>query len=79
MAIPDWLEATKAWTEIAAFAGATVFFGYKAATGYLIVNVSVSAKAERVHADADWDYVTVAVTLEKGGAPPFFVRGGNAT
>jgi len=66
MSIPDWLEATKTWTEIAAFGGATVFFAYKAATGYMIVNVSLSAKAERAHADAEFDYLTIATTLGKG-------------
>jgi len=63
MPIPEWLEITKAVTEVAAFSGAAVFFGYKAVTGYLIVNLSLSASAERTHVDENWDDLAIAVTL----------------
>jgi hypothetical protein len=32
----------------------------------LIINVSLSAKAERVHADAEFDHVAIAATVDKG-------------
>ena len=68
MPVPEWLEIAKTATEVAAFSGATMFFGYKAVTGYLIVNVSLSARANRVRADADWDHLAVAATIEKGSS-----------
>src|SRR5688572_29097399 len=66
MLVPVWLETTKAISELAAFTSAAIFFVYKAATGYLLVNVSLSATTDRVHVDKEWDQLSIAATLEKG-------------
>ena len=66
MAVPESLEITKTVSEILAFLGASAFFGYKAVTGYLIVNVSVAGRLQRVHADPVWDDLAIAATLKKG-------------
>jgi hypothetical protein len=52
MAVPGVLETTRAITEILAFLGAAAYFGYKAMTGYLIINVSLSGELHRSHSDS---------------------------
>jgi hypothetical protein len=45
---------------------AAAFFAYKVITGYLIVNVSVSAKTQRGRGTDTMDYLAIAATLKKG-------------
>ncbi|HAM41435.1 MAG TPA: hypothetical protein DCP69_08895 [Candidatus Omnitrophica bacterium] len=61
-----WLEIAKVTTQVLAFLGAAAFFAYKAITGYLIVNVSLSAKIERGRGTDAMDYLAIAATVKKG-------------
>lgn len=56
----------KAIVELLAYAGAAAFFLYKAVTGYLIVNVALSVKVERVKFTDSEDYLSIATTIKKG-------------
>jgi hypothetical protein len=66
--MPDctWLQIAKDTIQSLAFFGAAAFFLYKAATGYLIVNVSLSAKIERRRGTDATDYMAIAAKLKKG-------------
>lgn len=60
------LETIKTVVEITAYASAAGFFVWKVVSGFLIVNLSIEAKAERVPAAEGRDHLAVAVTISKG-------------
>jgi hypothetical protein len=66
MPTPLLLEIAKAVTQILAFLAAAAFFAYKAITGYLIVNVSLSGKIERSQGTDANDYLAISATVKKG-------------
>ena len=61
-----YLEVTKNIAEILGFLGGFIFFVYKVITGYLIVNVGITAKGKRSKSTETTDYLSVAVTIKKG-------------
>jgi hypothetical protein len=60
------LEVAKTIAETAAYVAGFLFFVYKALTGYLIVNVSVSGTTDRARATEKEDNLTISATLKKG-------------
>jgi hypothetical protein len=60
------IEIATATSQVLAFLGAAAFFLYKAITGYLIVNMSLSAKIERGRKNDATDYLAIAATVKKG-------------
>jgi len=59
-------EIVRNWAEAFAWLCAGAFFVYKAFSGYLISNLSVSLKCRRRHLGSGTDYLTVTVSLKKG-------------
>ena len=59
-------ETTKNFTEALAWACAGGFFLYKAVSGYLISNLSLSVTCQREIANAGMDYLVVTASLKKG-------------
>ena len=61
------LEDTKNLAEVFAFGSAAIFFLYKAITGYLITNLSISLSSSRHTAiDENTDWLTIVAKLTKG-------------
>src|SRR5262245_3641307 len=59
----EWKDLTEAFAWVAA----SLFFGYKAAAGYLVINLSVSARARRQSArNRHKDDLVIMVRLAKG-------------
>ena len=62
-----WIEHARDIAEAVALLCAGAFFGYKAYTGYLRVNLSLSIQCQRhASATAGEDYLAVSVRLAKG-------------
>ena len=62
-----WIEHAKDIAEAVALLCAGTFFAYKAYTGYLRVNLSLSVQCQRqASATAGEDYLVVVVRLAKG-------------
>ena len=61
------LDTIETITKILAFAGAALFFGFKALSGFFLFNLSVALKCERKAKPAsDLDVLVVTATLRKG-------------
>ena len=60
-------ETVKLWAEAAAFTGAAGFFLYKAVSGYLISNLTLSltCKRQRSH-QQETDFLAIMATIKKG-------------
>jgi hypothetical protein len=60
-------ETVKLWAEAAAYAGAAGFFLYKAFSGYLISNLTLSLTCQREHSKQQGtDFLVVMATIKKG-------------
>jgi hypothetical protein len=59
-------ETAKNWAEAFAWLCAGGFFVYKAFSGYLISNLSLSLKCQRRHTGRGTDYLVVTARLKKG-------------
>jgi hypothetical protein len=59
-------ETVKNWAEAFAWVCAGAFFVYKAFSGYLISNLSLSLKCRRRHLAPGTDYLVVTAGLKKG-------------
>jgi hypothetical protein len=61
------VETFKLIFEALAFAGAAAFFGYKALSGYLISNLTLTLTSDRqAVSKSGQDYVTIVAQLKKG-------------
>lgn len=62
----SWTKSGSEIAQILALAGATLFFLYKAVSGYLRVNLAMKVNCER-HASSDgMDFLAIQVHLKKG-------------
>lgn len=60
--------------KIAALAGGGLFFAWKLATGWLIINLKVSVKLERATKSLTHDHLGITVTLEKGATDSVWLQ-----
>jgi hypothetical protein len=67
--VKTWAFSGALWTAAAAAAtaiAAAIFFLYKAATGYLITNLSVELSQRRQAINEEKDYIVITIKLSKG-------------
>ena len=73
----DWTEVPKNIAATLGFLGAAVFFFYKVATGYHIVNASISIECtRRKREDGQEEFLAVSTTLKKGERGTVALRDG---
>lgn len=68
------LSDTETILKIAALVAGAAFFLWKLLTGWLIVNLKLSASAIREQKDSETDYLAIAITLEKGTTDSVWIK-----
>lgn len=66
MSLHAFLENSESALKCLALVAAAGFFAYKLFTGWLIINLGVAIRSERVIRDAQSDHLALTIELEKG-------------
>jgi hypothetical protein len=71
--MPSWLMCTKEWVALLkdaatllAALSALLYFSYKLVAGWLLLNLTVDMKTERISVEGEDDHLVVTVSLQKG-------------
>lgn len=62
------------WLKVAALVGAGIFFVWKLLTGWLIINLKVSIKLDRLPKSRNADHLAITVLFEKGSTDSIWLQ-----